>query len=58
VLNTDNLSILGIAIDFGPYAFLDRSAAERGGNNFQGFKRFNLTAKARKAFLDRCDHNP
>jgi hypothetical protein len=24
VLNTDNLSILGVTIDFGPYAFIDR----------------------------------
>ncbi|CAL8236996.1 unnamed protein product [Arctogadus glacialis] len=24
VLNTDNLSILGLTIDFGPYAFMDR----------------------------------
>lgn len=24
VLNTDNMSILGLTIDYGPYAFMDR----------------------------------
>ena len=24
VLNTDNISILGLTIDYGPYAFMDR----------------------------------
>ncbi len=24
VLNTDNMSILGLTIDYGPYGFLDR----------------------------------
>ena len=27
VLNTDNMSILGLTIDYGPYAFMDRSAS-------------------------------
>lgn len=26
VLNTDNMSILGLTIDYGPYGFMDRSA--------------------------------
>ena len=26
VLNTDNMSILGLTIDYGPYAWLDRRA--------------------------------
>lgn len=26
VLNTDNMSILGLTLDYGPYGFMDRSA--------------------------------
>lgn len=26
VLNTDNMSILGLTIDYGPYGFMDRCA--------------------------------
>ena len=26
VLNTDNMSILGLTIDYGPFGFMDRSA--------------------------------
>ncbi len=28
VLNTDNMSILGLTIDYGPYGFLDRCAMQ------------------------------
>lgn len=29
VLNTDNMSILGLTLDYGPFGFMDRSAASR-----------------------------
>lgn len=32
VLNTDNMSILGLTIDYGPYGFMDRCAP--GGNGW------------------------
>lgn len=30
VLNTDNMSILGLTIDYGPYGFMDRCALALG----------------------------
>lgn len=30
VLNTDNMSILGLTLDYGPFGFMDRYAAESG----------------------------
>lgn len=32
VLNTDNMSILGLTLDYGPFGFMDRSAASHGWN--------------------------
>lgn len=30
VLNTDNMSILGLTLDYGPFGFMDRYTAESG----------------------------
>jgi uncharacterized protein YdiU (UPF0061 family) len=46
VMNTDNMSILGLTLDYGPYGFLDRFEAERVFNHTDRHGRYAYGAQA------------
>ena len=68
VMNTDNMSILGLTIDYGPYAFIDSfkidyicNTTDRGGR-YAWFRQPSIVhwnlARLASCFLDICSEDP
>ncbi len=52
VLNTDNLSIIGLTIDFGPFGFLNRFDPNYTPNTYDAHKRYTFSKQAEMAVWD------